>query len=74
MGILLVVLKIFSLQFALQPEDKAELSIRAGLSGQRVTLDVNPEQWKDGGGLLFNPPFPSDTRTIDPNILLYKRH
>lgn len=56
LGILLLWLKIFSLQFAVQRADKGELSSWSGLSGQSVTLDINPEQWKVGEGITsFNP-------------------
>lgn len=77
MGISLFVLKIFSLQFALQRADKAELSGWSGLSGQSVILDINPEQWKVGEGISFNPALPSDTETCTnwaqhPQFLLQK--
>lgn len=75
MGISLFVPKIFSLQFALQRADKAELSSWSGLSGQSVILDINPEQWKVGEGISFNPALPSDTETNwaqHPQFLLQK--
>lgn len=51
----LFALKIFPPQFALRQADKAELSSWSELSGQSVTLDINPESFKVGEGISFNP-------------------